>query len=209
MGEESYIKSIPLYQKTKLPNHIFNKLKECVDFEENNKIHPEATNVENEFVVKKIDMKVVSFIENLAKDFYDQNPLKNCNGKNLKLTSMWINKQKKCECNQLHNHIGDISFATWIKIPYDFDDEINFDTRKNKLDFRNAVFQFVYTDPFGKIIIEPLGIDKSWEGSIMFFDSRLNHQVYPFYTSDDYRISISGNLSIIENDNKKISLNYQ
>ena len=31
-------------------------------------------------------------------------------------------------------------------------------------------------------------------GKIIFFPSKLNHCVYPFYTSDDTRISISGNI---------------
>ena len=40
-----------------------------------------------------------------------------------------------------------------------------------------------------------LPIDKAWEGTMILFPSSLNHNVYPFYTSDDYRISISGNLN--------------
>ena len=42
----------------------------------------------------------------------------------------------------------------------------------------------------------PLFIDKTWEGTIVMFPSWLNHSVYPFYTSDDYRISISGNIVV-------------
>ena len=36
-------------------------------------------------------------------------------------------------------------------------------------------------------------VDKSFEGKILMFPSYMQHQVFPFYTSDDYRITISGN----------------
>jgi hypothetical protein len=37
-------------------------------------------------------------------------------------------------------------------------------------------------------------VDKEWEGKIALFPAKLNHLVYPFYTSDEPRISISGNI---------------
>ena len=37
-------------------------------------------------------------------------------------------------------------------------------------------------------------VDKSFEGKGFMFRSSQAHTVYPFYTSDDYRISISGNI---------------
>jgi hypothetical protein len=37
---------------------------------------------------------------------------------------------------------------------------------------------------------------------MMLFPSKLKHGVNPFYTSDDYRISISGNIRI-QNEIKK------
>ena len=38
-----------------------------------------------------------------------------------------------------------------------------------------------------------LNVDKSFEGKIIMFPSHLQHEVFPFYTSDDYRITVSGN----------------
>ena len=52
----------------------------------------------------------------------------------------------------------------------------------------------VYTDVFGQIAVNNLRVDKSYEGTIIIFKSNLRHLVYPFHTSDDYRISISGNI---------------
>ena len=53
---------------------------------------------------------------------------------------------------------------------------------------------FVYTDIWGRISSHSLNLDKSCEGKIAIFPSVLNHIVYPFHTSDNYRISVSGNL---------------
>lgn len=58
----------------------------------------------------------------------------------------------------------------------------------------NSLFEFVCTDFMGKISQNKISVDKSYEGCIIMFPSSLFHTVYPFYTSDDYRISIAGNL---------------
>ena len=39
-------------------------------------------------------------------------------------------------------------------------------------------------------------LDKKFEGTMLFFPSWLQHQVYPFYTSDEKRVSLSGNIII-------------
>ena len=55
-------------------------------------------------------------------------------------------------------------------------------------------FQFSYTDILGRISQFNYDLNKSWEGIMLFFPSQLEHQVYPFYNCDDYRISVSGNV---------------
>ena len=52
-------------------------------------------------------------------------------------------------------------------------------------------------------------IDKSWEGVMILFPADTAHQVYPFYTSDDYRISISGNLTRNIRRKKPKSFDYE
>ena len=46
----------------------------------------------------------------------------------------------------------------------------------------------------GSINCKPIDVDKSFEGKMVMFGAKHLHEVYPFYTSDDYRITISGNL---------------
>ena len=41
-------------------------------------------------------------------------------------------------------------------------------------------------------------MDPEVEGTMFIFPSSLTHQVYPFYNTDDERISISGNIAIDE-----------
>ena len=60
-------------------------------------------------------------------------------------------------------------------------------------DFK-GMFAFFYSEPGGKIFQEAIPVDKKWEGKICLFPASLDHCVYPFYTSDEYRVSISGNL---------------
>ena len=107
----------------------------------------------------------------------------------------WVNFQKKHEFNPLHKHAGMYSFVLWIQIPYDLKDELSFPNCKNANCSVNSTFEFLFTNIFNKQKKEPLFIDKTWEGTLILFPSSLAHCVYPFYTSDDYRISISGNIS--------------
>ena len=120
----------------------------------------------------------------------------------LYLDSMWYSKQKKYEFNPLHFHSGALSFVIWIKIPYELEDEINYfppvcgvedDVEGNTY---TSKFCFYYTNSMGRITPAMVPVDKTYEGTIVMFPSEMLHAVYPFYTSDDYRISVSGNLRI-------------
>ena len=125
--------------------------------------------------------------------------------------------QKKYECNFLHSHSGNLSFVIWVQIPYDIKNELKFATKISNENISNledysssyqmisSTFKFVYTDFLGKLCNFEMGIDKSSEGNIIMFPSALNHIVYPFYTSDDYRISIAGNLNNIKAKNNIFS----
>lgn len=38
--------------------------------------------------------------------------------------------------------------------------------------------------------------DRTWESRMLMFPARMAHCVYPFYTSKDYHISVSGNIVV-------------
>ena len=112
----------------------------------------------------------------------------------IELFNLWVNFQKKYEFNPMHVHDGLYSFVIWHKVPYTMKDEKERLASMMDNDFRAGMFAFFFSDPSGKITQEALPVDKRWEGKVALFPANLNHCVYPFYTSDEYRISISGNL---------------
>lgn len=110
------------------------------------------------------------------------------------LDRMWANFQKKHEFNPVHNHAGTLSFVIWVKIPYDLAEEFEQSKEFNDYPKTTSCFQFLVINTMGQIANHTLPVDKSWEGKIIMFPSKMMHTVYPFYTSDDYRISVSGNV---------------
>ena len=107
--------------------------------------------------------------------------------------TIWVNFQKKHEYNPIHFHSGVWSFVLWVDIPYNIEEE----DRQRKIGTR---FTFHYPDILsGGVRADLIRVDKSFEGKIIIFPSRLHHSVTPFYTSDGYRISISGNLMPVNN----------
>lgn len=113
----------------------------------------------------------------------------------LVLNDMWVNFQRKYEFNPIHTHSGVFSFVIWVKIPYNIEDEMKyFGKSRNSL---TSTFLFSYTNSLGQIMSSNLPVDKTWEWQIALFPAKLSHSVNPFYSSDDERISVSGNLSYI------------
>jgi hypothetical protein len=116
---------------------------------------------------------------------------------NLKLGSAWVNFQKKGEFNPIHNHGGMYSFVLWYKVPYYMNIEDVAGPGRKSNSNRAGKFEFTYTNILGNITGSVLDVDKRWEGRIALFPALLNHQVFPFYSSDEYRISVAGNLFLI------------
>ena len=111
----------------------------------------------------------------------------------------WVNFQQKYEFNPVHNHRGIMSFVTWLQIPYDLQTEFEQGPGRYRTEQINSAFQFVYVGNLGQTATKTIKIDKTFEGKIMIFPSKLMHTVYPFYTSDDYRISVAGNVMLKPN----------
>lgn len=112
----------------------------------------------------------------------------------LNLGSLWINFQQSGEFNPIHKHPGVYSFVIWVELPFTHEDEKTFGPGNSSNGNKGGCFEFVYTNVWGQLMSHMIPADKSYEGKIILFPSRFNHVVYPFYTSQGYRISISGNL---------------
>ena len=115
----------------------------------------------------------------------------------LLLKSLWVNYQYKNEFNPLHQHKGVYSFVIWMKIPYSWDEQIKLPQFRDikKQDIKAGNFMFAYTDTLGDVITTNYNLTPEYEGCMLLFPARLRHCVYPFYETDDPRISIAGNLS--------------
>ena len=116
---------------------------------------------------------------------------KNCN---YVLSEFWVNLQKKYEFNPVHFHAGVFSFVIWIKIPVSFKKEKNLPFLKNSKSQFNNTFSLMYTDCLGKISSLNFHLEPEDENTILLFSSQMQHVVYPFYSSNKNRISISGNI---------------
>jgi hypothetical protein len=110
------------------------------------------------------------------------------------LESMWVNFQKEGEFNPLHNHTGVWTFVIWIKIPTDYKEQHAIQINANTGKGRASNFEFHYTQMLGDIVEYSYYLDKTSEGNMLFFPAKMMHCVYPFYNSEEERISLAGNI---------------
>jgi len=187
-----------------LPIDLFNKLKEQINLLQGKtgKQHSLAGNIREEWDIKEAIPLFESYIFNLINKHPNHiNFLLSEKKKfigdtipQLKLENLWVNFQKKYEFNPVHSHDGLFSFVIFVKIPYDLKEELK--NGPGVLSNTNVAscLQFYVTNVLGKHSTETVFVDKSYEGGVYFFNAETKHCVYPFYTSEDYRITVSGNV---------------
>jgi len=112
------------------------------------------------------------------------------------LKTFWVNYQKENEYNPLHKHDGVYSFVIWMKIPTNHHEQNKNPIAHNSNAKKISTFNFYYSTILGEIKEFEYKMNPEVEGTIVFFPSKLNHGVYPFYNCAEDRISISGNISI-------------
>ena len=116
--------------------------------------------------------------------------------KNLNLNKLWINFMEKNEYNPPHIHSDDFSFVIYLQIPKGI-----YDTPYKGTSAGPGSITFCYGNPVAHSFSSITGYDfKPEEGDMFIFPATLQHYVHPF-KCDGTRISVSGNLSCIFNDN--------
>ena len=109
------------------------------------------------------------------------------------LSIVWVNFMERYEFNPLHNHGGVYSFVIWIDIPdCHATDWMEFRETSNPHDI--GVFGFNYLNILGEQNQYYMNNIQPYE--FVLFPADLMHFVNPFYTSDDYRVSVAGNFVI-------------
>jgi hypothetical protein len=117
--------------------------------------------------------------------------------KEILLQGLWVNFMKCNEINPPHVHSSDFSFVLYLQVP----DEI-YEEEKNHIARSPAPGTITFT----------YGYEHSWhknnitlmpkKGDFYIFPAHLTHMVLPF-KSDVERISISGNIRVLIDDEKK------
>jgi hypothetical protein len=203
-------------QLFKLPKDMIDYLWECIDVAKKKKIchkkklagcisqtylldDPQNLIIEN-LLNRDDNLEMSNFIENELNDKARSNPnvslpidIRNWKPR---INSLWVNFQKKGEFQPVHNHTGLLSFVIWMDIPYDWKDETKLPfARSNTKSPPGGNFSFVHSTSTSRSVLDyNIMLSPEMNGYCCVFPSDLCHQVYPFYTSDKERISISGNI---------------
>jgi len=202
---------------SQVPNDVLTGLKKIMskDRHENMRYNKSlAGHIKDEFLIRS-ELRNVGIVEknDIGYTNYNNYIVKMCFNKffkhfwdsyiilseprNLEIQSTWINYQKKYEFNPPHTHSGLFSWIIFVQIPYNLEDEENYFLPEHLT--QTSKLNFLFPKPIfhggrGDIANIILNVDKSYEGKILVFPAELMHSVNPFYTSDEYRITVSGNV---------------
>jgi hypothetical protein len=187
----------PYLWKTKLPQYLIDQILEKGKLASQDHNNYLASDINN---VKSFNAEDIVWLNNALKSYFDcyVATLKNFNPRvedipHIELIESWINFQHRYESNPEHVHDNDFSFVIYLKIPEILKEENNnYKGRGNgpgSISFRyGEKSNFILT---GHNIMPE-------ECDFFIFPASLSHGVAPF-NSDCERISISGNLKVIDN----------
>jgi len=199
--------NIGFYKTKLLPESLISLKNEINEIQESfpNELafnHLLAGNIDKEYKITKSLTDLQNLLLSHIKNYdNDSNVLSNFNVMSkslpLYLDTAWVNFQKKLEFNPSHNHEGILSFVIFVKIPYN--EQTEKDTAPGSLSNSSCSgqFEFQYTNSLGQICHYRLSCNNELENTILIFPSKLMHSVYPFFSSDDYRITVSGNFKLL------------
>ena len=185
----------------KLSKKVLNHLNKAIKNKKQTYNQKLAGNIEGSYVLEDKDnwffqtvlLKcITAYISKFGSNVVPITFTKNCP---YVLDRLWVNYQKKHQFNPVHHHTGAFSFVIWITIPTSYKKESKLSFVKHANSKTVSSFTFLYTNILGHVQYFEYNLEPQHEGTMLFFPSRLNHAVYPFYTSNKNRISISGNIS--------------
>ena len=105
---------------------------------------------------------------------------------------LWVNYMKSGEWNPAHNHTGEISCVTYLRVPKEIEEENEKAEHTMKSNTPTAGrIEFSYANS-GMTYSSGGWIRTPKEKQIFFFPAQLSHMVYPFQ-ADTERVSVSVN----------------
>jgi hypothetical protein len=198
------------YLLTKVPRDILKVIRDEVDEIRSKNFKNAIDNrnnlighINNEYVLSDNTKQALEpFLMHLAEVYHEKwnfmdtiDTVSQSNRFMLTLEDLWVNFQKKYEFNPPHGHSGVYSFVIWLDIPYDLDEEAKVFSEVTNGN-RTSKFSFHYTNSLGQSCHYPIPVDKEFENTLCLFPADMQHSVNPFYTSDEYRVSVAGNLRL-------------
>ena len=107
---------------------------------------------------------------------------------------IWVNFMKQGEWNPVHNHTGDISCVTYLKVPKEIEEENRTSELSSKSNTPTAgKIEFLYGEDIG--FTRSGFIRQPREKDLYIFPAKLRHLVYPFKSKTE-RISVSVNFEM-------------
>ena len=194
--------------KYETPPYIMDKLNKIYDNKKKNKLKSAgsflAGKIKNEYILyndqpnapqgkcNHLDQEIFDWFMQRFKDYVDT--LESWDLA-LRLSSMWVNDMKAGEYNPVHHHSSNrsligLSSVMFLKIPKTYGKEISFPEKptNGRLEFLgNANGQFLL----------PNFTPKAAVGDLFVFPYDLQHVVYPFVGSKEYRRTLSANVDTI------------
>jgi hypothetical protein len=153
-----------------------------------------AGNLEREYALNTCRATVEAFILQVAQIYQQKHTIELSQASRMVLDGLWCNFQKATEFNPNHTHSGLLSFVIWVQVPYDSKQELERSPGRHGTKNIAGCFELLYNNTIGDLATMVVAADRSWEARMLMFPARMAHCVYPFYTSQDYRISVSGNI---------------
>ena len=114
------------------------------------------------------------------------------------LNGFWVNYQKQHEFNPPHSHASYYSFVVFMKIPTHWQEQHALPMSEGSATPCASDFTFLLPYQSEGIRSHRIKLSPEYEGRMLLFPSWLTHQVYPFYGTEEERITISGNIERAE-----------
>jgi hypothetical protein len=188
------------YIQATVPTELRDEILKRISSNKDPQNHRLAGHIKDEFDAGLFDWEPWhEFILDLVKEYnshfseYSDTMSYILGGAKMTLADPWVNYMRKGEYNPIHKHTGIFSYVCWVKVPYCSDEEAK--VFPDVTPCKNGCFTFVTASDFG-VKDHALPIDKSYEWEIVLFPAMQCHTVYPFYTSEEPRISIAGNVEL-------------
>ena len=172
----------------------FKELQDGQDYRNNLAGHLEN---EKELDKEKVSKILTPYFNSYIQGYHEYRGQPLCNG--FKVKTAWVNRQKKNEFNPPHTHDEHLSFVLYTEIPKD----LHVECRKSVSNSPGpGCITFDFNTPgdnTNKFFLTTHSHLPS-VGDMFIFPAGLPHWVYPFKTTEGERVSISGNVHLIDGD---------